>query len=303
MVCLKCGDEGFSDTFVFCDKCQVYALHRYCLDGPVNFYDDVTWLCEDCEPHVIEKSFHYQCILPSRVSDSSNSAKDASQGKSDVTNYVESVKDNNNQQQNIAAKRNVMLSDCHSVSNHAQSQSINNYEEEEKLKEDCQSVPIVEDNSSEGFVTVHDPYPIVDPTWRGSWCFSNQSSDTFTGLFAHLSTLACPKVLEETRLFPEVLSANLLPRSAVWPKGFSESGPNDESIALYFFPESESVERAYDNLVDDMISHDLGIKAMIKNAELLVFPSTVLPIKHRRFQAKYYLWGVFRAKQAVLISP
>ncbi|KAH1247165.1 hypothetical protein AAZX31_06G214900 [Glycine max] len=28
-VCLQCGNAGFPETLVFCNKCQVYALHRY----------------------------------------------------------------------------------------------------------------------------------------------------------------------------------------------------------------------------------------------------------------------------------
>ncbi|BAU03677.1 hypothetical protein VIGAN_UM155800 [Vigna angularis var. angularis] len=112
-----------------------------------------------------------------------------------------------------------------------------------------------------------------------------------------MSTLACSKVLEETKLFPDVLCPDLLSRTAVWPKSFMNCGPNDDSIALYFFPDTESVERSYDKLVDHMMSGDLAIRAVVENADLLIFPSVLLPIQCRRFQEKYYLWGVFRAKK------
>jgi hypothetical protein len=54
-----------------------------------------------------------------------------------------------------------------------------------------------------------------------------------------LSSLASPKVREETKLFPEMLSADLPPRSAVWPNSFKKEGPTDKSIALYFFPKDK----------------------------------------------------------------
>ncbi|XP_028801264.1 uncharacterized protein LOC114756478 [Neltuma alba] len=47
--CLTCGNQGWPEWLVFCNKCHVYALHRYCLDGPVIIHDAVTWFCEECE--------------------------------------------------------------------------------------------------------------------------------------------------------------------------------------------------------------------------------------------------------------
>ncbi|XP_061348817.1 uncharacterized protein LOC133294187 isoform X2 [Gastrolobium bilobum] len=234
-VCLTCGDEGFPELLDFCETCQVYAVHRYCLDGPVDYTGEVTWFCEDCDAKVVDTSSH-----------------DQSKARIEVTNCMKKVRKNKQQQKA---------------------------------------------DSSEGHVTVTEPQPIADPVWRGSLYFCDQSIDIFNGLLAHLSNLACPQVQEEARLLPEVLRVDLLERSEVWPKYFKESGPNEESIALYFFPENECNERAFDELVDEIIYHDLIIKAVVKNGELLVFPSTVLPMKQRRFQAKYYLWGLFREKQ------
>lgn len=53
----------------------------------------------------------------------------------------------------------------------------------------------------------------------------------------------------------------------------------------YFY----SVERAFDKLVDDMISFDLAIRAVVENAELLVFSSTLLPIQCRSESPLYFL--------------
>ncbi|XP_020205879.1 uncharacterized protein LOC109791037 isoform X3 [Cajanus cajan] len=296
-VCLKCGDVGFPETRVFCNKCQVYALHRYCLDGPVIFTDDVTWFCEDCEPMIVDTSFHDQCtLLSSEKNISLNSAKEASQARIEPQSCIERVENNKQKPQNIAAETKVLLSENNSLSPHGLSQCRNNSEMEKKFEKECQPVPRDQANTREGsmIVTVQ---PVADPVWRGSLCLLYPSFETVIGLLCHVSTTACSKVLEETKLFPDVFCPDLLQRSAVWPKSFMEHGPNEESIALYFFPHNESVERAFHSLVDDMISSDLAIRAEVENAELLVFPSTLLPIQYRRFQKMYYLWGLFRAKK------
>ncbi|CAK8532638.1 unnamed protein product [Lathyrus sativus] len=64
-VCLKCGNQGFEETLVYCFKCQHYALHRYCLDEPVVFTDDVIWFCEECEGEVIDVDFSDNAIVDS----------------------------------------------------------------------------------------------------------------------------------------------------------------------------------------------------------------------------------------------
>ncbi|KAG6626044.1 hypothetical protein CIPAW_15G019400 [Carya illinoinensis] len=141
--------------------------------------------------------------------------------------------------------------------------------------------------------------PIVDPIWRGAVCICNNSFDPLS-LVAHLSNLACSKVCEETKLIPELLYAELLLRSQVWPKGFEKWGPTGHSIALYFFPDNESDEIACERLVKLMIGQDLALRSLVQSAELLVFPSKILPVQYWRFQGKFYLWGVFREKKQKL---
>ncbi|XP_058773351.1 uncharacterized protein LOC131647481 [Vicia villosa] len=220
-VCLTCGDEGFEEAIVYCSKCGDYAIHRYCLKGPVVFTDEVIWFCEDCEE-----------ILDANYPDSETAD----------------------------------LEKC-------------------------------EVDSNEKCATFVDPQPIVDPIWRGSLQVFNKSFDKMSRLMGHLSTLACPKVLEETRHLPNALYGDLLQRSAVWPASFKKFGTNNLSIGLYFFPQNERVERYYDQLVDEMISNDLAIRVRVEKAELLIFASTMLPSQYKRFQSKYYLWGIFKRKQ------
>ncbi|KAJ7974097.1 RING/FYVE/PHD zinc finger superfamily protein [Quillaja saponaria] len=151
--------------------------------------------------------------------------------------------------------------------------------------EESASVPIsqlsIYDPSSIGKSNVYaDAQPIIAPIWRGSFCICNQSGGTTCGLVAHLSSLACSKVQEEASLFPDVLRVELRQRSKVWPKGFQKWGPSDQNIALYFFPASERDEKNFDKLVDDVIRLDLAITAVVENAQLLIFSSTILPMQY-----------------------
>ncbi|XP_042066593.1 uncharacterized protein LOC121809844 isoform X1 [Salvia splendens] len=139
--------------------------------------------------------------------------------------------------------------------------------------------------------------PVMEPIWRGSFSISNNGDEILEDIMAHMSISACQKVYNEARQFIPLLHLEMLPRSHVWPPRFESSESSAGNIALYFFP-SERSERLYDNLVDEMVEEDLALKAIVKNAELLVFPSTKLPLSHWRFQGKYYMWGVFREKQA-----
>jgi hypothetical protein len=41
------------------------------------------------------------------------------------------------------------------------------------------------------------------------------------------------------------------------------------------------VERYFDQLVDEMISNDFALRAKVEKAELLIFPSTMLPSQYK----------------------
>ncbi|KAJ4700921.1 RING/FYVE/PHD zinc finger superfamily protein [Melia azedarach] len=140
--------------------------------------------------------------------------------------------------------------------------------------------------------------PIVEPIWRGNLRVHNFKHDIIEGLVAHLSTSACSKVFQEAKLLPELLCPELLPRYSAWPRSFHQWGPNDDHIALYLFPNNERAEKIYDRLVYEMINQDLAMRAVVKNAELLLFTSKLLPPRLWRYPTKFYLWGVFRGKQA-----
>ncbi|KAK9271385.1 hypothetical protein L1049_026975 [Liquidambar formosana] len=142
-------------------------------------------------------------------------------------------------------------------------------------------------------ISGHDNYvhaqPIIDPVWRGIFSICKENFGAIDGLVAHLSSKACLKVCEEARLLPELLCLDMLPRSDVWPKSFGRSGPGDDHIGLYFFPENERDERVFDNLVEYMIDQDLAMRAVAENAELLVFTSMQLPIEYWSEPTRLYV--------------
>ncbi|KAG8050584.1 hypothetical protein GUJ93_ZPchr0009g2414 [Zizania palustris] len=84
-------------------------------------------------------------------------------------------------------------------------------------------------------------------------------------------------------------------RSEVWPK--SLKAPTDDNIGLYFFPHKMRVNKGMDQLVKDIVENDMTLCAVVGEARMLVFPSTLLPEKYQTFQGKHYLWGAFKRRE------
>ncbi|KAG7648699.1 Zinc finger PHD-type [Arabidopsis thaliana x Arabidopsis arenosa] len=141
--------------------------------------------------------------------------------------------------------------------------------------------------------------PIKIPIWRGLMSVKGGNECRMDGIVAHVSSLACPKVHETASSLKGRLSAEILPRLEVWPKTFLKNGgPKDESVALFFFPSSESNdEKVFDSLVDKMKKNDSAMRCVLNDAELLLFTSYMLPKDSWTFNSKYYLWGVFKPRQ------
>ncbi|CAA0811068.1 RING/FYVE/PHD zinc finger superfamily protein [Striga hermonthica] len=141
--------------------------------------------------------------------------------------------------------------------------------------------------------------PILDPKWRGWFNFKEdgEEDESCVEILAHASDRACSKVFDATSAMPYTLDTQILEKSAVWPKNFRVTPPTAASIALFFFPANERDERMYDSLLDDVIQKELALKSTIGNVELLIFSSYELPLPHRRFNGKYFFWGVFKNKK------
>ncbi|KAL8059458.1 hypothetical protein ABFS82_03G087900 [Erythranthe guttata] len=132
--------------------------------------------------------------------------------------------------------------------------------------------------------------PVVAGAWRGRFNIPTQSLDI--NIVGHVSNKACMKVLEVVRTMPGLLCLEMIPRVDVWPTSFNSSPPTEQSVALFFFPDGRD-EDVFDSLLSYAIYTDFALKAMIGDAELLIFTSVQLPGKLHRFQGKPYFWGAF----------
>ncbi|RYR69532.1 hypothetical protein Ahy_A03g016088 [Arachis hypogaea] len=117
-------------------------------------------------------------------------------------------------------------------------------------------------------------FPEYEYIWQGVFRMhrSGKPPDLCTGIQAHLSTCASPKVLEVVnKILPEV-SLNEVSRLSTY-------------------------ERHYKGLLDHMIRNDLALKGIFDGVELLIFPSNQLPENSQRWNMLFYLWGVFRGQR------
>ncbi|WZZ22225.1 hypothetical protein YC2023_123612 [Brassica napus] len=148
--------------------------------------------------------------------------------------------------------------------------------------------------------------PDHESIWQGNLEVrkAREQSDMHSGMQAHLSTLASPKVAEVVNKFPEKFSLNEVPRLSTWPAQFQDIGTKEDHIALFFFAKDvESYERNYKPLVDNMMKKDLALKGNLDNVELLVFASNQLPPNCQRWNMLYFLWGVFRGRKEICTNP
>ncbi|XP_065880399.1 PHD finger-containing protein 1-like isoform X2 [Euphorbia lathyris] len=333
-ICLTCGDEGFSNALIFCNKCKVYSVHLYCMPEVPTDFDDVVWLCEDCEPEARKLSFLDKCSPGSvevkkknsgrklkKISDRKDSSGSLNRPKvtdleksSSIQLDTENIKKDQEYERHIrmdnkcstdedvgsleGKNAQLDLGKCHQNHNRCNNLDEVSLNAEARLLKTqnhqmviTQSPDVVEQNYAPA-------QPIEQPIWTGLLSIPDEHIDGMLGLVAHLSNLACSRVSNEAKSLPYFLTPELLPRSTLWPKSFAKWGPRDDSIALYFFPDSESSERLFDSLVNNMMCRDLGMRAVVENAELLIFTSSSMPMDFWRFQTKFYLWGVFRGKRS-----
>lgn len=354
VVCEKCGDVGFEELLVYCDKCRVSAEHRYCFNKlPEPLYGPVNWTCGDCKISTAAKDL--TCDNPNPVELRKSGGKRKKKVKSSIrkrkklkrikdstskveaeyprcevcpspqpqNDYIKSKStqtvplssEKHEEDLNLVTDRRLMDVDAVRSDEFFESPSSKEKHEEDKnlaidsrrsmLLDGAQSGEV--SGSRNGIndrvnISYNDSYslaqPIFDPIWRGSLSISGHNFGIMDGLAAHISNKACLKVHEAANLLPKIICLEVFPRLDVWPKSFEKSQPTDDSIALYLFPENERYRNAFDILVDDLIGDDLGMRAVVGNAELLIFPSIQLPLQLWRFQGSYYLWGVFRGKQS-----
>ncbi|XP_062203479.1 uncharacterized protein LOC133905733 [Phragmites australis] len=136
--------------------------------------------------------------------------------------------------------------------------------------------------------------PLDEPIWSGIFKIDGE---VFVKLDAHLSNKACQRVWELSGLLQPVVEVMKLPRLQAWPKRWTSSGPTDDSIGLFFFPRVSRANEVSNRVVNKIIKSDAALKVTVGIAELLIFPSVLLPEQYHFFQGKHYLWGVFKRKE------
>jgi len=132
-----------------------------------------------------------------------------------------------------------------------------------------------------------------EPVWSGVFKIDTE----VLMLDAHLSTKACQRVRDLSTSLQPVVEVNKLPRSQAWPKSWKSFGPTDDNIGLFFFPHSLRQNEVSNRLVNNLINSDGALKVTVGIAELLIFPSSLLPEQYHFFQGNHYLWGVFRRRK------
>lgn len=138
---------------------------------------------------------------------------------------------------------------------------------------------------------------------------------TYDGFQAHLSTCHAVEVINFVSSFPEIITLDELPRSSIWPSQF-RAQVTKEDIGLYFFAKDvnrfvrhffsiyndkisfilstinffnyiyfftfHSYDTHYSSLMNKMIKNDMALKGNLNGAELLIFPSNILPQEIQR---------------------
>ncbi|AES82678.2 hypothetical protein MTR_7g116160 [Medicago truncatula] len=134
---------------------------------------------------------------------------------------------------------------------------------------------------------------IHDDSYRGKFHISNRHGiertydghvieRTYDGFQAHLSTCHAVEVINFVSSFPEIITLDELPRSSIWPSQF-RAQVTKEDIGLYFFAKDvNSYDTHYSSLMNKMIKNDMALKGNLNGAELLIFPSNILPQEIQR---------------------
>ncbi|KQK03971.2 uncharacterized protein LOC112270935 [Brachypodium distachyon] len=149
-------------------------------------------------------------------------------------------------------------------------------------------------------VQQHSDLPIDEPIWSGVFKTDNKE---YVPLAAHLSVKHCEKVWKISRSLQPKVEVTKLSRLEAWPKSFETSRPTDDNIALYFLPQELRQDAHLDQLVQEVIENDMVLRAVVGEAEMLIFPSVLLPERHQTFKGKHYLWAVFKRIEAKVATP
>ncbi|XP_057521057.1 uncharacterized protein LOC130801268 isoform X3 [Amaranthus tricolor] len=144
---------------------------------------------------------------------------------------------------------------------------------------------------------------VPDPAciWKGIFKLEKSGKLPFEccGVEAHLSTCASSRVIGLVHKFSTELLLKEVPRLQTWPIQFQNYHPTEQDIALYFFAQDlSSYGTSYRMLLEDVTNNDSALEANFGDFQLLVFPSSLLPLRSQRWNSLPFFWGVFRTRKA-----
>ncbi|XP_074270044.1 ASI1-immunoprecipitated protein 2-like isoform X2 [Silene latifolia] len=142
--------------------------------------------------------------------------------------------------------------------------------------------------------------PAAEYIWKGGFKLEKSARlpNYCSGVQAHVSSCASSKIHEVILKFGPKLEFKEVSRSETWRTYFPRNCPTEEDIALYFFAEDmQSYRRSYKVLLDGMMGKDLVLEASFDGIQLLVLPSSLLPVSSQRWNSLFYLWGVCKARK------
>ncbi|TVU50972.1 hypothetical protein EJB05_02371 [Eragrostis curvula] len=125
--------------------------------------------------------------------------------------------------------------------------------------------------------------PIDEPTWRGILKIGQK----YVSLAGHLSTKYGEKVWKLSRSLMPIVEVTKISRSKAWPKVWEVSEPNGDNIGLYFFPNEMRPNEGLYQLIKEVMENDLVLQAVIGEAEMLIFPSILLPEQYKSRSRKH----------------
>ncbi|XP_009595024.1 PHD finger-containing protein 1 isoform X1 [Nicotiana tomentosiformis] len=137
--------------------------------------------------------------------------------------------------------------------------------------------------------------PAGVPSWKGSFVIFGDLKPEMPKdpIQAYPPSRVRRKVYEFSRLLPDTLQFELVPRGHIWSSLFHNRYPGKEDIGLYFFASERERSEKYIALVEFMHVKDLVMRAFGHDVELLVLASTTLCNDSRRFNSEHFLWGLF----------
>ncbi|XP_066383872.1 uncharacterized protein [Miscanthus floridulus] len=129
--------------------------------------------------------------------------------------------------------------------------------------------------------------------WKGNFHVTGGLIHTCDGIEAHFPLEISVGVYESSNQMPEILNLEAVPLSQLWPKKFKMVPPDSKDIGLWFVSSHERPHWSFDQLLEKVCSHGLGLFTKIGDTELAVFSSKLLTPQDQRKNGKLYFWGVF----------